>query len=270
MAGADEIAVEVLAALDEGRQVEPFSGRIAGFDNDAAYAVTAELRRLRSARGERTIGRKIGFTNRNIWAEYQVFEPIWGDVYDTVFREIPSGGTIRASHLPEPRIEPEIVLGIGRDLTADMSLEEVEASVDWVAIGFEIVQSIFPGWRFAASDCIANGGLHGGLHIGPKLEIAPADKPGLVARLAAVELELSCDGAVMDTGTGSNVLDGPVQALMHLAKVLDRDAHNPPLRAGEIVTTGTLTRAFPVFAGQQWSTSVSGGLPLEGLTAAIS
>ena len=270
MPDATDVAAQVLAALDGGRQVERFSGRIAGFDNGFAYAVTAELRRLRTARGEKPIGRKIGFTNRNIWAEYEVFEPIWGDVYDTTFHEMAPGGVIRASHLPEPRIEPEIVLGIGRDLSAGMSLEEVEASVDWVAHGFEIVQSIFPGWRFAASDCIADGGLHGGLFVGPKHALQPGQRSGLAARLAAVELELSCDGTVVDAGTGSNVLDGPVQALMHLAKVLDRDAQNPGLRAGEVITTGTLTRAFPVVAGQAWSTRVTGGLPLAGLTAEIS
>ncbi len=77
-----EIAAEVLAAFDAGRQVDPYFGRIAGFDNGFTYGIAAELRRIRTTRGERLVGRKIGFTNRNIWTEYQVFEPIWGDVYD--------------------------------------------------------------------------------------------------------------------------------------------------------------------------------------------
>jgi 2-oxo-3-hexenedioate decarboxylase len=40
--------------------------------------------------------------------------------------------------------------------------------------------------------------------------------------------------------------------------VLGRDPHNPPLRAGEMVTTGTLTRAFPVTHGERWSTRIEG------------
>jgi 2-oxo-3-hexenedioate decarboxylase len=36
------------------------------------------------------------------------------------------------------------------------------------------------------------------------------------------------------------------------------------LAAGEIVTTGTLTRAFPVKAGEIWSTRLY-GLPLDGI-----
>jgi hypothetical protein len=40
-------------------------------------------------------------------------------------------------------------------------------------------------------------------------------------------------------------------------------AYLPPLAAGEIVATGTLTRAFPVAAGEEWTTELT-GLPLEG------
>ena len=104
MAGnAGAIASDALAALDANRQVEPFSSRIPGFANDDAYAVTAALRAMRIARGETPVGRKIGFTNRTIWAEYGVDRPLWGYVYDTTLHDIGTGGRIKVSHLPEPR-----------------------------------------------------------------------------------------------------------------------------------------------------------------------
>ena len=37
------------------------------------------------------------------------------------------------------------------------------------------------------------------------------------------------------------------------------------LAAGETVTTGTLTRTFPIKAGETWSTRIS-GIPLTGLS----
>jgi 2-oxo-3-hexenedioate decarboxylase len=46
--------------------------------------------------------------------------------------------------------------------------------------------------------------------------------------------------------------------------VLARQADAPPLAAGEIVSTGTLTDAHPVTPGETWSTSFV-GLPLAGL-----
>jgi 2-oxo-3-hexenedioate decarboxylase len=39
------------------------------------------------------------------------------------------------------------------------------ACIDWVGHGFEIVQSIFPGWKFSVPDAVAAFGLHGALLI---------------------------------------------------------------------------------------------------------
>ena len=82
----EAIAAEVLAAIDDARQIAPFSARYPGLTLDDAYRISARLCALRTARGERVIGRKIGFTNRTIWAEYAVYAPIWGFVFDTTMR----------------------------------------------------------------------------------------------------------------------------------------------------------------------------------------
>jgi 2-oxo-3-hexenedioate decarboxylase len=76
------VARELLDALDRGKTVPSIVGRYPGFDWDEAYGVLAEILKLRRARGEKTVGRKIGFTNRNIWAQYGATAPIWAHVYD--------------------------------------------------------------------------------------------------------------------------------------------------------------------------------------------
>jgi 2-oxo-3-hexenedioate decarboxylase len=50
--------------------------------------------------------------------------------------------------------------------------------------------------------------------------------------------------------------------------LLAADVHNPALAAGEIITTGTLTRAQSIAAGEVWTTRMS-GTPLEGAQLAI-
>ena len=60
------------------------------------------------------IGRRIGFTNRTIWAEYAVYAPMWGFVFDTTVRDLlPSRQAAQhpftLAPFAEPRIEPEIV-----------------------------------------------------------------------------------------------------------------------------------------------------------------
>lgn len=259
------IAAEAAAAMGRA-QVAPFAARHPRFSVDDAYAVTAEVRRLRQARGETTIGRKIGFTNRTIWEQYKVYAPIWGDMYDTTVRDVGTRFEFALESIPEPLIEPEIVFGIGRAPSPDMDETALLGCIDWVAHGFEIVQSIFPKWQFTLPDTIAAGGLHAALFVGPRHAIAERSAAEWQQALTSFEIALHRDGVFIDRGRAEFVLDGPLSALRHLIGLLARDAHNPPLRAGEIVTTGTVTKAFPVAPGQTWSTALS-GIALDPLTA---
>ena len=257
------IAAEVLDALAARRQIGPFSDRLPDFSMDDAYGVTAALRSMREARGERPLGRKIGFTNSAIWSEYGVHAPIWGDMFDSTVAESASG-VFDLSPLLEPKIEPEIVFGLSVAPTPGMDEAVLLDCIEWVAHGFEIVQSIYPGWRFAATDTVAGLGMHGALLIGPRRAIADAPAEGWLAALSKFNITLTRDGETIDEGGGENVLGGPLTALRHLVMLLARDKYNPPLAAGEIVTTGTLTRAFGVASGETWATGIE-GLPIEGL-----
>src|SRR6185436_18920487 len=91
------IADEILAAIDRPHQIAPFTERDPNFRIEHAYATLAELRKKRAARGERHVGRKIGFTNRGIWDEYKVYAPIWGNMYDTTVSELSASPTVQAS-----------------------------------------------------------------------------------------------------------------------------------------------------------------------------
>src|SRR5215470_8109248 len=165
--GTRDYANELLDAAAHARSIPTFSSREAGFDMAHAYAVAAQVHRARVARGEQPIGRKIGFTNRGIWAEYGVDQPIWGYVYDTTVSYAASGSAeVWLARLAEPRIEPEIVLHFGSAPAAGADERAVLACVDWIAHGVEIVQSPFPAWRFRVEDTVAAGGLHGVLVVG--------------------------------------------------------------------------------------------------------
>ena len=83
--------------------------------------------------------------------------------------------------------------------------------------------------------------------------------------LTSFEIELFCDGKLMDKGHALNVLEGPLSTLRYLMDLLARDPDNPPLAAGEIVSTGTLTRALPVKPGETWTTKLK-GIALEDAT----
>ena len=258
------IAAEAFAVLDTGHQISPVSARLSAFDLDDAYRVTAAIRQMREMRGEMPVGRKIGFTNRTIWAEYNVYGPVWGYVYNrTVHNLAEIGDTFSLVGLAEPRIEPEIVFKLALAPAPGMNEKALLACIDWVAHGFEIVQSIFPGWKFSAPDTVVAFGLHGALVIGPRHSIA-AHAEDWSRTLSTFEIDLKCDGTVADHGLAKNLLGGPVSALRHLVDILANDEVNPPIAAGEVVTTGTLTRALPASAGETWTTELT-GVGLEGI-----
>ncbi len=259
------IAAEAADAIANGRQIAPFSVRYPGFGLPEAYAAAAELRRLRQQRGERPVGRKIGFTNRTIWAQFGVDGPNWGDRFDTTVRDVPARFEFALGGMPEPLTEPEIVFGLSRAPATGMDERALLGCVEWVAHGFEIVQSIFPGWKFAPADTCAAGGMHGALLIGPRHRIEPQRAAEWQHALANFEIKLHCNGTLMGDGAAELVLGGPLKALAHLVELLAHDDHNPPLRAGETITTGTVTRAFPIGAGQHWNATLS-GIALEGLS----
>ena len=258
------IAAEALTALDTGHQILPFSARLSAFELEDAYRVAAAIKQIREMRGEMPVGRKIGFTNRTIWAEYNVYEPIWGYVYDrTVHNLADLGDTFSLVGLAEPRIEPEIVFQLALAPAPDMAETALLACIDWVGHGFEIVQSIFPGWKFSAPDTVVAFGLHGALLIGPRHSIATRAE-NWSRTLSTFEIDLKRDGMMADHGRAANVLGGPVSALRHLVDILAHDQVNPPLAAGEIITTGTLTRALPASAGETWTTELT-GVALDGI-----
>lgn len=260
----ETIADEALAVLGSGRQISPFSARLPAFGLEDAYRVTAAVRRRREQAGERPIGRKIGFTNRTIWAEFGVDAPIWGHVYEGTVHDLAAvGETLPLAGLAEPRIEPEIVFGLARAPMAGMDERAILGCIGWVAHGFEIVQSVYPGWKFAAADTVAAFGLHGALLLGPRHPIG-GDAEVWRQVLSSFEIDLLRDDTVVDHGRAANVLDGPLFALKHFVELMARDTVNLPLAAGEIVTTGTLTKALPVVAGETWSTRLT-GVALEGI-----
>jgi 2-oxo-3-hexenedioate decarboxylase len=251
------VAEDVLAALMSHRQIAPFSSRPASLTLGEAYQVTPLVRSAFEARGEKITGRKIGFTNRDLWKVYGVRSPIWGYVTDRTTHALADAKTMAVKEFLEPLIEPEIMLGLKAAPAPGMNEAALLDCVEWVSLGFEIVQSIFPGWKFAAADTVAANGLHGALLLGTRHRIAPR-KTAWLGELSTFEIELSCNGKLSQRGGGDRVLGSPLHALRHLVELLAADRHNPALDAGEIISTGTLTLAMPVRAGETWTAAVSG------------
>ncbi len=257
----------LLDHLDSGQLWTEAPSVNASFDMRAAYQSALEVRKLRITRGEVPRGYKIGFTNRNIWSRYNVFAPIWGVVWNSGLSFCEGDGKVSLANCCQPRIEPETVFGMLSTPAVNASLEELFNAIDWVAPGFEIVQSHLPGWKFAAPDSVADGGLHARLLIGRKVPIRDvATNAGqLDAVLSAAQVTLLKGDDVVERGCGANVLDSPLRALHHFLQELRQCPGAPELMPGDVITTGTWTDAWPIQPAERWTAAFSAPLSRLGV-----
>ncbi len=216
---ADAIAERLIQATDDHTTIPLLSETIEGFDVARAYEVLFAITRRRRAAGWRPVGWKIGFTNRTLWPRYDVWQPMWAPVWDRTVHLAPEGAAhLDVESLVQPRIETEVVFGLRADLPPTDDARTVLEHTEWIAAGFEIVQSHFAGWRFAAADCTAAFGLHGALVVGRPLMLTDGERDRLLTALTDAEVTVRRGDVVVDTGHSSVVLDSPALSLAHLSR----------------------------------------------------
>jgi 2-oxo-3-hexenedioate decarboxylase len=254
---ATKLGAELIDLHDHPRQVAPFSARYPGLTAETGYAAARQLHAHRVARGWSLLGRKNGFTNRGIWERYGVNGPMWGAVYDRTLTFAQNNrAAVPLAGLVQPRIEPEICFKLKARPPVTRNPQALLECVEWIAHSIEIVQCHHPEWKMTLADCIADNALHGRLIVGTPVEVHRIS--GLAAALPFLKVTLRREGKVVDQGTGANVLDSPLLSLAFLVEILAQQKDSPPLAAGEIISTGTITDAHPVAAGERWSTDLHG------------
>ena len=252
------LAAQIQSAQDKVQQIAAITSQEPAFDVAAAYEVADLVHHARLAQGAVAAGRKIGFTNAAMWARYGVEEPVWGHMYaSSIVLLSDSQGECSLARFAEPKIEPEIALHFHRAPPEDADIATLVDCIDWIAPAFEIVQSHYPGWQFKAADTVADGGLHGMLFVGERVSLAALGGQA-PEQLASCSVALLCNGAVRETGKGANALGSPLAAMAHLIAVIAKQAIRRPVQENEIVTTGTLTAAFAVSAGEVWKMALEG------------
>jgi 2-keto-4-pentenoate hydratase len=267
---ASETARELTAAY-RSRQVlpAPLSSRDPAFDLSAAYAVEAELVRFRRADGHAPVGRKVGYANKAVWRALKLETLVWAHMYDDTVRfAADNTSSLDIGHLYSPKIEPEIVFKMRSPVAFAGDAGDVLGAVEWIALGFEIIDCPFADWKFQPSDFVAAYGLHAALIVGEPQPIDAAMIPALVDQLAQFKVRLLKNGEAVADGSGKNSLRSPALCVGELAAAIVRRMPQEPLAAAELVSSGTLTESQPVMAGQTW-TAVADGIELPQLTLSI-
>ncbi len=251
----------------------PSSGD-ARFDLAAAYATEAALVSQRRAGGRRTVGLKVGFANRALWRALKLDTLVWAHMYDDTVRFATRGAeSLSTASMLAPKIEPEVVFKISEGVErrpdgAALPPADALSSVEWLAVGFEIIDCVYPDWKFQPADFVAAYGLHAALIVGEPHEVEAAAIPQLVEQLSRFTVRLSRNGEIVAEGSGRNSLRSPALCLAELQAALVRQAGATPLAAGDLVSSGTLTESQAIAAGDTWHVELE-GIDLKPLTVAL-
>ena len=262
------LAQELMTAYASGQILSvPPSARDPAFDLPAAYAVEAELARLRRASGRTTVGRKVGFANKALWRVLTLDTVAWAHMYDdTVQYAEKNAAVLSLGHMRSPKIEPEIVFKLKTPLSPGAQEPPVVLNaVEWLALGFEIIDCMFVDWKFQPVDFVAAFGFHAALVVGDPRPLEPEIIPTLVDELPRFKVRLLKDGQLVEEGSGRNSLRSPALCLGELAAAISRQPTTEPLAAGELVSSGSLTESRRIAPGETW-TAVVDGLELPPLT----
>lgn len=238
---------ELLKAMHSRTAVPPLTGRVDGISIEDAYHISLHfLKRRQETAGEAVIGRKIGVTSEAVQSMLGVYEPDFGFLTDAMqFSE----GEVPIGHLIQPRAEAEIAFLLKSDLPAkDVSVEDVLAATEGVMACFEIVDSRIEDWKIRIEDTVADNASCGTFVVSNhQVNPEPLD-------LAQCRVKVYKNGSFLSEGEGAAVQGSPLKSVAWLANRLG--GFNMPLKAGEIILSGSLVPLEPIVPGDKMSMEI--------------
>ncbi len=243
-----QVADDLRAAYSKGA-IAPIRDRLPENDLAAAYAVQNRNTEYWLKQGRRLIGRKIGLTSRVVQQQFGVDQPDYG----MLFADMAYGDAeeVPFDRLLQPKVEGEIALVLGRDVTEEQpTVPDMLAAIDYALPAIEIVDSRIADWKIGIVDTIADNGSSAAFVLGSrktKLEKIDLWLCGMV---------LEHRGEPLSTGAGASCLGNPLNAARWLAGTMVRAGR--PLRAGDVLMTGSLGPMVPAAAGGVYEVRISG------------
>jgi len=239
----DALARRLDEAWEDRESVAPLSESEGLEDVERAYEIQTKWSELRTSRGERIIGRKIGLTSFAMQEQLGVSEPDYGSLWSS--RYFPAQGgraEIAAELFLQPFLEGELAFLIGRPLAGPgVTLQTALAATEALAVAVEVVDSRIEDWNIKLPDTIADNASYGGFTLGPwSRSLRETD-------LRTIGMLINKSGDRVAEGLGAASLGHPAEAVAWLANKLV--SFGTRLEQGDIVLSGSLGGAVPVERG---------------------
>ncbi|MCG7900024.1 MAG: 2-oxopent-4-enoate hydratase [Candidatus Thiodiazotropha weberae] len=246
----NELGDELYQALSQRQMIDPLTEREPQITIEDAYHVSLRMVNRRVENGESIIGKKIGVTSQAVQNMLNVHQPDFGYLTDRMV--FGNGDEMPISEqLIQPRAEGEIAFMLKRDLIGPgVSNADVLRATEAVIPCFEIVDSRIRDWKIKIQDTVADNASCGLFVLGDK-----AVDPRKVD-LATAGMVVEKNGELLSTGAGAAALGSPVNCVAWLANTLG--SFGIPLKAGEVILSGSLVPLEPVVAGDFMRVEIGG------------
>ena len=208
---------------------------------DDAYAVQAEQVRLMTSSGGTVAAIKLGLTDQSQQDRAGWSAPSFGTLTESML--IAAGGELSLSCGIRPRVEPEIVVTLAREMTsAPESVNEFIGYVVDVRLGIEVVDPRYNDSEFILTDALAdNSSALAGV-------VADAGVTADSVDWFSEELTLTINGEERVGGSGSALKGGPLGIALDAVRERIRLGLDVP-KGLHIFTGNVAGKAVPVQVG---------------------
>ncbi|PTL84451.1 2-keto-4-pentenoate hydratase [Vitiosangium sp. GDMCC 1.1324] len=245
----EELAQLLDQARLEAREIPPLTRQHTDLSLPDAYAIQAEGIRLRTSRGERVVGMKMGFTSEAKRRQMNLDSPVYGVLTDKM--QVPSGGTFRLQGSIHPKIEPEIAFRTSRELRGRITREQALEACSSVFAAMEILDSRFVGFKyFSLPDVVADNSSSS--HFVPGTTVRPSRE----LDLPRLQMVMEVNGQRVAEARSDAISGDPLLSVVQLCELLDQRGEALP--AGSIVLSGAATAAHMLQPGDKVRLTVEG------------
>jgi 2-keto-4-pentenoate hydratase len=221
-----------------------------GKDNiPGAYRIQYANAQRRTNSGVAHVGFKVGMTSAAVRQQLGYFEPNFGHLFGD--REFLHRDSIPGNTLIQPRGEGEIAFVLEKDLPQkNLRFSDVIKSIDYAVCSIEVLDSRIIGWDIGPVDSIADNGS-GGAHV-----LGTHPRKITDCDLALCGMIAKRNGQIASLGVGAASMTNPLLAVRWLAEKLAQS--DRPLRAGDVVLSGSLGPIVPLSPGDVFEVEIAG------------
>lgn len=239
-------------AQQRGESTSGLLALLPGASYDDARSICREIDLMRmSALGAVPLGRKLSLPpTRTPAIDDGAEDMLW--VYIFSDGQLSDGARVTASRFVAPRICAELALTVNRDLNdSNLPDHEIIAAVQSLTPVLQIIDSRSGRWDVDPREAIADSGLNAALVCGDPVPFGSSKITEVTARIA-----------VGSRGVGTplvrirDFVGGPINRFCRLVRLLIDQGE--PVRAGELILTGSLTPNLPLERGETYAAEFAG------------